>query len=35
MRQFIFKHAHDAEFFAAPGNLIQRFNNVLHPRQLL
>ena len=35
MRQFIFQDAHDAEFFAAPSNLIQRFDDVLHARQLL
>ena len=34
MRQFVFQHAHDAEFLAVLGDLVQRLDYVLHARQL-
>lgn len=34
MRQFVFQDAHDSDFLAAPGDLVQRFDYVLHARQL-
>src|SRR6516162_365859 len=34
MRQFVLEHAHNAKLFAAVGYLVQRFDDMLHTRQL-